>query len=230
MENCQYLIILHGWQSSKERWIRVKENLEREGIKVIVPDLPGFKEKTKLSQPWNLNNYIEWLRKFSSDKEKFFLLGHSFGGRVSIKFALKYPQKLEGLILISSAGIKPQKRLVSNFALSLKRFSFLPGYPFLRKLFYKFIIRKTDYLYVDGALKETFKKVIEEDLVPILSQVETKTFILWGQKDKITPVSDACLMKEKIRNSKLEILEGTGHTPHLEKPEILAEKILDFIK
>ena len=229
MENCQYLIVLHGWQSSKEKWTKVKENLEREGIKVIVPDLPGFKEETKLSQPWNLDNYVEWLRKFSSNKEKFFLLGHSFGGRIAIKFSIKYPEEIKGLILVSSAGIKPKKRLVSNFV-SLKKFSFLPGYSFLRKLFYKFIVKRTDYLYVDGILKETFKKVIERDLTSVLSQIKAKTLILWGQRDKITPISNAYLMKEKINDSRLEIMKGIGHTPYSEDPETLAKKILDFIK
>ncbi len=46
MQNCQdTIIILHGWGSSKEKWQEVKENLEKQGLKVIVPDLPGFKKK-----------------------------------------------------------------------------------------------------------------------------------------------------------------------------------------
>ena len=224
------LIILHGWQSSRGKWEGVKKEIEREEIRVLVPDLPGFRKETKLNRAWNLDNYMDWFKDFSRDKEKFFLLGHSFGGRVSIKFAIKYPEKLKGLILVSAAGIKSKKKLISELSPTFKKFSFLPGYSFLRKLFYKFIIRKTDYLYVDGAMKETFKKVIEEDLTPILSRIKVNTLILWGQKDKITPLSDAHLMKEEIRESKLEVLEGLGHTPHLENPDILAKKILDFIK
>jgi pimeloyl-ACP methyl ester carboxylesterase len=230
MRNGQSLIILHGWQSSKEKWSKVKEVIEREGVKVIIPDLPGFKEKNKLERAWNIDNYVNWFKDFSHDKEKFFLLGHSFGGRVSIKFASKHPERLEGLILVSSAGIKNQERPISKLIPLLKKFSFLPGYSFLRKAFYKFIIRKTDYLYVDGMLKETFKKVIEEDLTPILSQIKARTLILWGQKDKITPLANARLMKERIGESRLEVLEGIGHTPYLEDPEGLAEKILTFIK
>lgn len=230
MRNGQSLIILHGWQSSKEKWNKVKEIIEKGGVEVIIPDLPGFKEENKLERAWNIDDYVNWLKDFSQDKERFFLLGHSFGGRISIKFASKYPEKLKGLIFVSSAGIKNQKRPVSKFVPLLKRFSFLPGYSFLRKAFYKFIIRKTDYLYVDGMLKETFKKVISEDLAPILSQVKVRTLILWGQKDKITPLANARLMNERIGESRLEILEGIGHTPYLEDPEGLAEKILTFIE
>ena len=137
---------------------------------------------------------------------------------------------MKGLILVSAAGIRDRSKLLSKLGLLLKRFSFLPGYPFFRGSYYRFIIRKTDYLNAKGAMKETFKKVIEEDLTLILSSVRAKTLILWGEKDKVTPLSNAHLMKEKIGGSELEILEGLAHTPHLENPEILAKKIIGFVK
>ncbi|MBT9151488.1 MAG: 2-succinyl-6-hydroxy-2,4-cyclohexadiene-1-carboxylate synthase [candidate division WS2 bacterium] len=52
------LIILHGWQSSKEKWQKVKQALENNELKVIVPDIPGFKKKTMLNQAWGLKNFI----------------------------------------------------------------------------------------------------------------------------------------------------------------------------
>jgi len=235
MDNRQSVIILHGWQSSKENWSRVKEIIEKEEVKVFVPDLPGFKEETKLEKAWNLENYLNWLENFIETKknsgeitEPFFLLGHSFGGRISIKFSVKNPQKLKGLILVSSAGIRHKKK-PSKLIPYLKKLSFFPFFPFLRKIYYKFIIRKTDYLRVEGVLKETFKKTIEEDLTPFLSKIKVKTLILWGDRDKITLPADAYLMKEKIENSKLEIMEGINHTPYLENPELLSRKILEFI-
>lgn len=230
MENCQSIVILHGWQSSKEKWNKVKEFLEKKGIEVIVPDLPGFKQENRLPKPWNLDNYVDWLKDFTKDKEKFFLLGHSFGGRISIKFVSRFPSKIRGLILVSSAGIKHKKSFIFSFVFLLKKFSFLPGYSFFRDVFYKKILKKTDYILAKGNLKETFKNIIKEDLTSLLSQIKTETLILWGEKDKITPLQDAYLMKEKIANSELKILKSTGHTPYLECPEILAKEILKFVK
>ncbi|MBU4299565.1 alpha/beta hydrolase [Patescibacteria group bacterium] len=234
------LLILHGWQSSKEKWQAVKEKIEQYNenssrcIRVTAPDLPGFKKETGLTHPWDLGDYLNWLEKFSSEiPEPFFLLGHSFGGRLAIKFALRHPEKLNGLILVGTAGIKHKKTsfelFLSKIAKMGNKFYFLPFFSFFRKIFYRFIVRKTDYLKTEGLLKETFKKIVAEDLTPFLPQVQIPCLIIWGKNDKITPLEDANLLKEKIKNSRLEILENVGHTPYLETPEKLAEIIINFL-
>lgn len=233
MENAQ-LIILHGWFSSKEKWEKAKNSLEKEKVRVFIPDLPGFKEETKINRPWSLDNYIKWVKDYIEEKinsgeikEPFFLLGHSFGGRVSINFAIRYPDKVKGLILVSSAGIRNRK--ISRLIL-FKKLSFLPGGSFLKKIYYRFIIKRTDYLKADPVMKKTLSRVVEEDLFYVLSRIKVKTLIIWGEKDNTTPIAQGYLMKEKIKDSKLEILENVGHTPYLENPELLAKKISDFIR
>ena len=241
------IIILHGWGSSKEKWQAVKENLEKQGLKVIIPDLPGFKKETKLKNPWDLDDYVDWfknkyetqphLKEIEPRKDhRFFLLGHSFGGRIGIKYAAQHPEKLKGLILVSAAGIKPkrnlQSRLISAVARFGQRFSSLPFYFSARKVFYRFILRRTDYIKSEEIpnLKETFKKIIAEDLTDYLEKIKTPCLIIWGDKDKETLLADAYLMNKKIPNSKLEILKNIGHSPHRETPIDLANKVVNFIK
>jgi len=229
------LIILHGWKSNSKRWQKVKQEIEKAGINVIVPDLPGFEYGRSLSVAWDLDNYVAWLKNFSFDKGRFYLLGHSFGGRIAIKYAREYGRDLEGLVLVSAAGIKRRNRLLRFFESALlisivKKFSFLPGYESLRKLFYKGVLRKTDYVNVEGVLKETFKKIVKEDLTPLLSEIRVPTLIVWGDRDNMTPIGDGYLMVDKIPEAKIEVLKGISHTPHIEVPEILAKKIIDFIK
>lgn len=241
------LIILHGWQSSKEKWQDVKSELEREGIKVVVPDIPGFKPETELKRSWTLDDYLEWLKNFFLEKESvypeftggFFLLGHSFGGRLGIKFAERYPQKLKGLILVSAAGIKRKPSWLSKILLkggNIVKILKIEKIPFLnklwqlfRKFFYHYILRKTDYLQATGFLKETMRNILDENLTPLLDKISVSTLIIWGEKDRITPLKDAYLMKEKIENSQLKILKNISHVPHLENPQILAQKIKEFI-
>jgi pimeloyl-ACP methyl ester carboxylesterase len=78
-------------------------------------------------------------------------------------------------------------------------------------------------------MKETFIKIIAEDLTSCLSLISVPTLIIWGEKDRITPLSDGYLMKEKIAQSELKIIPGQGHAFHHEAPEEIAREILQFI-
>ena len=120
-------------------------------------------------------------------REPFFLLGHSFGGRVGIKFSVKYSEKIKALILCSSAGIKPEKNLKTKTLYYIGKvgdylFSKKPLRKFkdeARNTFYK-IIRQRDYFKVKGNMRETIKKVLVEDLFGYLSQIKSKQLITWG--------------------------------------------------
>lgn len=234
------LIILHGWQSSKERWQKVKDLLEENGeLEVVIPDLPGFKQESELDRVWSLDDYVDWLASVTENRERFYLLGHSFGGRIGIKFAIKYSYKLYGLILVSAAGIKKEKTVFEDVlekgaefsrALRIGEIPIIKEiWGLLRKFVYSILLRKTDYLKVSGFLKGTIKKVLNEDLSPFLSEIKVPSFIVWGEKDKITPLGDAYLMNKEMKFSQLEILNGIGHRPHMENPELLVQTIEKFI-
>ena len=131
--------------------------------------------------------------------------------------------------MVSSAAIRKKtikKEILKKIAYFFKRFSFLPGYNYLRKILYKIFFRKSDYLLIEGVMKETYLKVISEDLSDILSNISVPTVIIWGKKDDIFPVKDAYFINQKIKNSVLEILPNIKHNPQTEAPEILAEKII----
>lgn len=225
-------LILHGWGSNYERWAPIAELISKAGFKVIVPDLPGFGKSDVLQTAWNMNNYVNWVEEFVKQINigDFYLMGHSFGGALAVKLAIKHVQEVEKLFLVSAASVRKrttQKSVLKNIAKAVKVFAFLPFYPFIRKVFYKFIIRKSDYPYVDGFLKETFKNVISEDLSQFTGFIRTPTVIIWGDRDKSTPVDDAYFMNQKIKDSKLVIITGAGHMLNRENPEILAEKVLE---
>lgn len=226
------IIILHGWGRGSISWLKVKEILENQGLKVLVPDLPGFGRNPLPRNPWSIDNYVEWIKQHVEVRgeiaEQFFLLGHSFGGRIAIKFAIKYPEKLAGLILASAAGITKRK--------SLKNFIFLVlakiGKLFFRQRLFKRIIYKLagsrDYMLAGGIMQETMKRVINEDLKPYLSKISVRTLVVWGKNDKETPIADAYLINKAIPGSKLEIIDGVGHRINFEAPEILVQKIKEF--
>jgi pimeloyl-ACP methyl ester carboxylesterase len=225
-------IILHGWGSASDRWIIEAEAIAKQGHRVIVPDMPGFGESDKLTAPWRVNDYLKWFEDFTSELkiESFTLLGYSFGGAVAAKVAVKYPQRVEKLFLVASAVIRnktAKKDASAGFAKFIKLFQFLPFYLLFRKAVYKFIIRKSDYVYTEGVMKETYLNVISDDVSYKLGFIKVPTVIIWGDKDQSVPVEDARVINEKVKNSKLVIIPGADHLMHKRLPEALAEKIIE---
>jgi pimeloyl-ACP methyl ester carboxylesterase len=243
-------VILHGWGASAKSYEKLKPLLEQKGISVFVFDLPGFGNEPAPKSAWSVSDYVEWVRNkiqevakiplnppLQKGGEKFYLFGHSFGGRIAIKFAAKYPEKLAGLILCDAAGITPRPKvkitIFSVLSRSGKLVFSLPILkyiqPVVRKIEY-FLAGSRDYYYLQNPImKKVFNNVIEESLTAYLNKIIAATLIIWGKNDKMTPVSDAHVMHEKIKGSKLEILEDVGHSPHLENPEVLADKIYNFL-
>ena len=229
------VLILHGWGSCAKNWDRVKELLENQGCKVFVPDLPGFGETPPPPKPWSVDDYTDWVKDFceKNNLSQIFLLGHSFGGSVAVKFSIKYPKRIKKLILVDSAGIRRKrlkKEIQKKVAHFLNNFSFLPFYGFVRKIAYKILFRHSDYLLTEGVMKETYLNVTKEDISNIFSNISVPTLLIWGKKDNITPLRHAHFMKEKISGVELEIIPNVKHNPHREAPEILSEKVLNFIK
>ena len=228
------LLILHGWGSNSEKWQKVANLLTENGIKVIIPDLPGFGESQKPTRAWGLADYCEFVQKFveSLNLEKFYLLGHSFGGAIAVKYSLKFPKKIEKLFLVGAACFRRKtlrKKLFYLISKILKIFSFLPFYSFLRKGFYRFVVRKSDYPYSEGIMKEIYLKIIKEDLSDVLAKVEVPTIIIWGEKDKVKTLEEGRLINREIENSKLEVIPGANHELHRKVPEKLSEVILKFL-
>ena len=78
-------------------------------------------------------------------------------------------------------------------------------------------------------MKDTYLKIINEDLSGLLGKVKIPTLIVWGEKDESTPIQEAFLIKEKIAGSELKTLPKIRHNPHFEAPERLSEIILKFL-
>ncbi len=227
------ILILHGWNGSAKSWENVQQLLEKKGIRVIIPDLPGFGENPPLSEPWSMDDYINWVKEYceKNNLSHFFLLGHSFGGSLAAGFSSRFPEEVKKLILVDAAIIRvkhAKREILAKIAKILKPFSFLPFYNLARRVFYKFIA--SDYPDLEGAMRETYLRVVKKDLSDCLSAITVPSLLIWGEKDKITTLRDAYLIKEKLARVKLEIISDIKHSPHLEAPEILVEKVLNFIK
>lgn len=231
------IIILHGWGSRIEKWQPLKKELEKAGFEVFLPYLPGFGQAKPPKKPWSVSDYVNWLKNYLKEKslKNYFLIGHSFGGRLAIKLASQKPTGLKGLILINSAGIKPRnyfKRLIFFILAKVGKIIFLlPPFCFLaysaRKTLYQ-LAREKDYFKTRGVMRATFKKVISEDLKGYLRKIKTPTLILWGKKDSSTPLQDGELMARFIPGSRLFVFPKAGHSLPWQLAKEVAQKIVQF--
>lgn len=239
------VIILHGWGSRAELWTPVENQLAAQGFKVVVPDLIGFGSSDVPPRGWQIDDYLEWLYSFveelserhSEFKDSFFLVGHSFGGRISIKVASQNRLRLAGLVLCASAGLPPETSLKLRMLSGVAK----TGSSVMKKLkldwlhssardFYYRLLRQHDYLDVPQTMKDTFRLVIEEDLSQYLPQIKVPTLLIWGADDYIVPLDQAYRFHENILDSHLEIIPNVGHSPQLEAPEKLVNLLSNFFK
>ncbi len=218
------IILLHGWGGEAASFRPVFDFLSQT-FKVYALDLPGFGRSTPPPVPWGSNDYALFIIKFLSEMGivKTDLIGHSFGGRIAINLAANFPEKVEKLILIDSAGIKPGRTVKYYLRVLIaktgKRFFSLRFFGKsgrnLKDTLYNRIGSK-DYREA-GKMRNTLVKVVNEDLTPLLSKIKSPTLLIWGENDKETPVSYAKIMEREIEDVGLVILKGAGHFSYLDR-------------
>ncbi|HUV42388.1 MAG TPA: alpha/beta hydrolase [Patescibacteria group bacterium] len=223
------IVLLHGWGASKEKLLPLGKALEKQNWQILIPDLPGFGKTKPPSKPWGVNEYAQFVLEIIAaldGKQNIYLFGHSFGGRLAIKIASLYPQKIKGIILCGSAGLSRANFFKRTFFLVIAKIGkvILPKSHSYRRLVYK-LAREHDYEKTKGVMKQTFRLVIAEDLKPLLSKIKLPTLICWGLKDKETKFADAQLINSRIKNSQLISFPGLGHKLPYEEPRLLAKKI-----
>jgi len=212
----QIIYGLHGWSvggDTQAKWQPMVESLAKVNIELKMLVIPGL--DTPLHQVWTIDDYVNWLAATLPNKPVW-LLGHSFGGQLSIRFASLHTNRVRGLILIDSAGIRDV-----SFKMNLKRNIFgslaqlgkgLRGVNSVRGVFYR-IIREHDYLEAPPELRATMSNVILYDVLLDLPKIECQTEIIWGKDDKVTPLWMGRQIHDKLPNSQLTIINSARHSP-----------------
>ncbi|MFB4165589.1 alpha/beta fold hydrolase [Alteribacillus sp. JSM 102045] len=217
------VVLLHGWGANIQAFAPVHQSLEKH-FKVWSIEFPGFGESEEPPEPWTVGDYTDMLGKFLSKLEidRPILVGHSFGGRVSIKYASSHP--VRKVVLVDSAGIKPKRKLKYYVKVyTYKAFKKLLKLPVIKR-YEEGILKKVkgklgsaDYKNVSGTMQQTMVKVVNEDLRHHLPHIKAPTLLVWGENDEATPVEDGRLMEEMIPDSGLVVLEKAGHYAYLDK-------------
>jgi pimeloyl-ACP methyl ester carboxylesterase len=232
------ILLLHGWGGSMESLSSLSHELIKKGFMVFILDLPGFGKSETPKEAYTLDDYADLVEKFVKhyNEDQICIFGHSFGGSIAIKMAIRKNIKINKLILCNSSGIRSKKniklKMIHYIAKGVKRIFSLPilksFYSPIRKIFYYYILRQRDYIDHQDK-KETFQNILSEDVTPILDKVTIPTLLIWGEKDKDTPVSHGKRMLLRMKNAKLNIFKEIGHGLPIKKPDLVAEEINQFV-
>lgn len=214
------LILLHGWGCDRKIFSHLVSNL-LDHFTIYTIDLPGFGDSDEPLKPYKLDDYVNLLTNFIIQNNIIspIILGHSFGGRIAIRYTSK-TNITNKLILVDSAGIKPK----NYFLVKLKIFKYKTKKKWLKltknvNAYLKLINSSgsNDYQNATPIMKQTLSKITKEHLEKDLKQIKTNTLIIWGKYDNTTPISDGKRINKLLVNSGLVVLNA-GHFPHLEKP------------
>lgn len=225
------LIFLHGWGNSCQSFTKQIEYF-KDKYHLYLIDMPGFGKSSEPPKPYSLNDYIEVLENFIIDKQINcpILVGHSFGGRIAIKYASS--KKISHLILIASAGLKKKRRTKTRFKIlkykiKKKWYQITKNYAL-----YNYLIKNSgssDYQNASSILKKTMIKVINEDLSKQLKKINVKTLLIWGQQDTETPIEQGEKMKKMIKGAALVVFKKGTHFVHQENEKEINKIIEDFV-
>ena len=170
-----------------------------------------------------IEDYTRCLEEFTSRLSitNPILLGHSFGGRVSILYGSR--NAVKKIILVDAAGIKPRRTLnyyikVYPYKWAKKLMPILMGRQTAQRYLdrYRQKVGSSDYKNLSGTMRGTFIKVVNEDLKKFMPSIQAPTLLIWGELDTATPVKDAKIMNKLIPDSGLVVLKGCGNYSFLD--------------
>lgn len=210
------IVMLHGWGQNLQSLQPMGELLAyKEKIHII--DLPGFGKSAPPPEDWDTTQYADRICQYLDDNgiDKADMLGHSFGGRVSIRLAHKYPNRVRSITLINSGGLQRQRTfkqsLRSQWVRNLRNtFKISPVYRDELLTWHTQKYGSRDYLNA-GALQGTLVKTVSEDVTEIVKQIPLPVLLLWGEADTETPVEMGHRYHSLFPNSQLITIPNRDH-------------------
>jgi pimeloyl-ACP methyl ester carboxylesterase len=216
------LIYLHGWGQNIEMMLPIAKPFVNK-CNVLIIDLPGFGLSSEPKEAWTLYDYADMVNDFVKDLKlnNPILIGHSFGGKISLCYALKY--KVKKLILLAS----PYEKKISKPTFKMKVFNLLKKTPFASIA--KKHMGSTDYRNASDMMRNVLVKHVNLDLKDEVKKIKCPTLLIWGTKDEAVDYEDALKLEKLIPDCGLVTYEGCTHYAYLERLNQTISVIDSFI-
>lgn len=220
------LVFLHGWGQNIEMMQMLGEPFKHD-YRIIIIDFPGFGKSEEPKKVMNVSDYTniveELLNKLKIENP--ILIGHSFGGRVSVKFASR--NKVKKVILLSPALRGHDKK-----GFKTKIFKILKKVPVIKNLeaWAKNHMGSRDYKAASPMMKQVLVRVVNEDLSNDAKKIKSPVILIYGDMDSEVPEEDTKEYERLIEDCGLILYEGCTHYAYLERLNQTINIIRNFIK
>lgn len=223
--NGKPIVFLHGWGCDGGIFEPIVNNLKH--CESYLVDFAGFGQSAPPSKSgWDVVDYANDLKELFeiNNLQDATIVAHSFGCRVAMVLSATYPRYVSQMMLVAPAGLR---------RFSFKRWFKVKKYRCTKFLHNVGIITmpkesgSVDYQSCNSDLKNTFVKVVNQDLSFYAKRIKSKTLIVNGNQDIDTPLSHAKRLNKMIRNSELVEIEG-DHFAFFYAPQAFARAIETF--
>lgn len=206
-------MFLHGYLSSKEAFANQIAYFSR-FYRVTALDFIGFGKSPPLTESYSVGDYAQWLQGVLAalGVGKPHVIAHSFGCRVAVKLASEQPDAFDKILLTGPAGVI----LKRGFSYRVK----VGAYRLVKRIAPKLAERKfgsKEYRTLTPLMKESYKKIVNEDLRECAKKVKNQVLLVEGRADKTTPLQEAKAYLECFRNGELRLIDG-GHFAFVDSP------------
>lgn len=203
------IVLLHGW-GQNHYMMKFLQDYFCDSYKVINLDLPGFHESSEPPSIWSIKDYAICIQEVLTalhivDAPIF--IAHSFGARIAMRYALKYP--VNRLILTGAAGIRKNR----GWTYYVRVYT----YKLLKRLHIATTMGSEDYQSASERMRGVLIASVEDDIKYELQHIACPSLLVWGEKDKETPLWMGKMMEQKMPNATLVILPNEDHFAYFHK-------------
>jgi pimeloyl-ACP methyl ester carboxylesterase len=246
------LVLVHGLGGAAANWLALAPLL-LPGRRLLVAELPGHGGSSPLPAAASLSAYADRLGLLLAHEgvASAPVVGHSLGGAIALRLAIRRPGAVSALVLAGAAGISSGTRN-ARYALTITRIV-KPGRkiaPYRRRVARSALLKRlvfgrwgaSDPAALSADLVEAFlagpsrhtdtasaaKALVRDDPRPDLDRVRCPSLVLWGARDNQLPVGDAFEYTRRLR-ARLRVIADCGHLLIAERPAACADAIADFL-
>jgi pimeloyl-ACP methyl ester carboxylesterase len=240
------LVLVHGHPFDRSMWRPQLERFSRSGRRVIALDLRGYGESTVIPGTTRLETFARDIAALLDHLgiDRAVLAGLSMGGQIVMEFQRLFAWRVAGLVLADTsaqAETEEGKRLRHEAADRLLREGMQPyAEAVLPRMVAPYNLRTMPDVAAhvaammqrtspEGAAAALRGRAERPDYRDVLARATAPALIVVGSDDDFTPLSDAELMKDRLADARVVVIEGAAHMPNLERPDDFNDALDEFL-